>query len=124
MNYLILQIDAMSMNFSLGDLVVLGGVLIPAVVGYSKLQTSSKSNKEAIEAVEKKLKEDILHITNSKRTQKKELTELIREKDSILQQRIDKTQTEMKDYITRSDDKSEKVNEKLNRILGLLEKNF
>jgi len=115
--------SGMDLNFDLGDLIVLGGILIPAIVGYTRLQGKTKANEDTISSLKQQQKEDVLHITNGKKTIKKELIIMIKEGDDVAKNRIDKTQERMEKLNEKQNDVNTSINEKLNRILGYLEKN-
>ena len=114
--------SAMDLNFNLGDLIVLGGVLIPAIIGYQKLKGKCDNNGDAIASISEKQKDDILHIQNGKRSMKKELIQLLKEESERTHKRIDKTQERQEKLHSDTQQELKGMNEKLNKILGLLEK--
>ncbi len=113
---------AMEQVFTLKDVIYLGAFLISAVIGYTKLQSSTGANAKAIREMKSKHTDDILHIQNGKRAIKSELIIMIKEYNDITNKRIDKTQEKVEKMQSKSDAEFKEVNEKLNRILGLLEK--
>ena len=63
--------SGMDLNFDLGDLIVLGGILVPAIVGYTRLQNQAKVTSDNLKTLEDKVKDDVMHIQNGKRAIKK-----------------------------------------------------
>ena len=115
-------VSGMDLSFNLGDLITLGLIIIPAIIGYTKLQGKTKNNEDSISSLLEKHKEDILHITNGKRAIKKDLIGMIEKEAEITKNRIDKTQERMEKLNDSNQIEFKSINEKLNRILGLLEK--
>jgi len=122
MSILLQATSGMDLNFNLGDVMVLGGILIPAIIGYTKLQTQSKTTSDGLKSLEDKVKDDVLHIQNGKRAIKKDLISMIKENTDAINKRIDKTQERQEKIYSETQSELKGVNEKLNRILGLLEK--
>jgi len=122
MSILLQATSGMDLNFNLGDVMVLGGILIPAIIGYTKLQTQSKTTSDGLKSLEDKVKDDVLHIQNGKRAIKKDLISMIKENTDAINKRIDKTQERCEKIYSETQSELKGVNEKLNRILGLLEK--
>lgn len=112
----------MDLQFTLGDLFVLGGVLIPAIIGYTRLQGKSSNNEDALKTLAEKQKDDILHMTNGKRAIKKDLIGMIDKEAEIAKNRIDKTQERMEKLNEKQSEVNTSINEKLNKILGWVEK--
>ena len=71
--------NGMDIMFNLGDLITLGVIIVPSIIGYTRLQGKTKN-------------------------------------------RIDKTQERMEKLNDANQIEFKSINEKLNRILGLLEK--
>jgi|TARA_Y100000310_G_scaffold167497_1_gene167272 hypothetical protein len=114
--------SGMDLNFDLGDLIVLGGILVPAIVGYTRLQNQAKVTSDNLKTLEDKVKDDVMHIQNGKRAIKKDLLLTIDKNHELVNKRIDKTQEKMEAFQSKNDAEFKAINEKLNRILGLLEK--
>lgn len=114
--------NGMDLTFNLGDLITLGVIIIPAIIGYTRLQGKTKNNGDSIKNLEEKQKDDVLHIQNGKRSIKKELISMIEKEAEVTKNRIDKTQERMEKLNDANQIEFKSINEKLNRILGLLEK--
>jgi len=112
----------MDLTFNLGDLITLGLIIVPAIIGYTRLQSKTKNNEDSILALSEKQKEDLLHITNGKRAGKKDLIIMIEKESEMTNNRIDKTQDRVEKLNDANQIEFKSINEKLNRILGLLEK--
>jgi len=112
----------MDLTFNLGDLITLGLIIVPAIIGYTRLQSKTKNNEDSISSLSEKQKEDLLHITNGKRAIKKDLISMIEKESEITNNRIDKTQDRVEKLNDANQIEFKSINEKLNRILGLLEK--
>lgn len=124
MNGILLQAatNGMDLVFDLGDLIVLGGILIPAIIGYTKLQANGKATADGLKSLDDKQKDDVMHIQNGKRAIKKDLMVIIKENMELVNKRIDKTQERQEKLHSETQGELKGMNEKLNRILGLLEK--
>jgi len=114
--------NGMDIMFNLGDLITLGVIIVPAIIGYTRLQGKTKNNEDSISSLLEKQKDDILHITNGKRAIKKDLIQMIEKESEVTKNRIDKTQERMEKLNDANQIEFKSINEKLNRILGLLEK--
>jgi hypothetical protein len=114
--------NGMELSFTLGNLITLLIIIVPAIFGYANLQSKSKSNGDGLKSLEDKHKEDIIHIQNGKRAIKKDLMLLIKEGDDVAKQRIDKTQERMEKLNEKQNEVNVSINEKLNKILGWVEK--
>lgn len=112
----------MDLTFNLGDLITLGLIIVPAIIGYTRLQSKTKNNEDSILSLSEKQKEDLLHITNGKRAGKKDLIIMIEKESEMTNNRIDKTQDRVEKLNDANQIEFKSINEKLNRILGLLEK--
>lgn len=114
--------NGMDIMFNLGDLITLGVIIVPAIIGYTRLQGKTKNNEDSISSLLEKQKDDVLHITNGKRAIKKDLIQMIEKESEVTKNRIDKTQERMEKLNDANQIEFKSINEKLNRILGLLEK--
>lgn len=114
--------NGMDIMFNLGDLITLGLIIVPAIIGYTRLQGKTKNNEDSILSLLEKQKDDVLHITNGKRAIKKDLIQMIEKESEVTKNRIDKTQERMEKLNDANQIEFKSINEKLNRILGLLEK--
>lgn len=114
--------NGMDIMFNLGDLITLGVIIVPAIIGYTRLQGKTKNNEDSILSLLEKQKDDVLHITNGKRAIKKDLIQMIEKESEVTKNRIDKTQERMEKLNDANQIEFKSINEKLNRILGLLEK--
>jgi alpha-mannosidase len=114
--------NGMDIMFNLGDLITLGVIIVPAIIGYTRLQGKTKNNEDSISSLLDKQKDDVLHITNGKRAIKKDLIQMIEKESEVTKNRIDKTQERMEKLNDANQIEFKSINEKLNRILGLLEK--
>jgi alpha-mannosidase len=114
--------NGMDIMFNLGDLITLGVIIVPAIIGYTRLQGKTKNNEDSISSLLEKQKDDVLHITKGKRAIKKDLIQMIEKESEVTKNRIDKTQERMEKLNDANQIEFKSINEKLNRILGLLEK--
>lgn len=130
----LLQVNAMNdVSFTLGDLITIGGGAIVTITTFVKLQYDQKSiaaatvvrfdtmEKDQVKEVDA-LKENLLHITNGKRTMKKEIIGLIEKNAEISNARIDKANARMEEDRRLNQVEFKEINEKLNQILGYFKK--
>jgi len=120
-------------TFTLGDLITIGGGAIVTITTFVKLQYDQKSEAKAtlvrFDTMEKEqrkendtLKENLLHVTNGKRTMKKEIIGLIEKNADISNVRIDKANQRMDEDRKQNQVEFKEINEKLNQILGYFKK--
>lgn len=96
---MLLQIDAMAdATFTLKDVIYIIGFILSIAGGYFKLTASSKAINIRTKNLEVKQAKD----------------------DAILHNRINKTQEDMKEYITKSDAEFKEINKHLNTIIALV----
>lgn len=130
----LLQINAMNdVSFTLGDVITIGGGAIVTITTFVKLQFDLKAMSEAtivrFETMQKEqtkevdnLKENLIHITNGKRTMKKEIIELIEKNAEISNNRIDKANSRMEEDKRQNQIEFKEINKVLNQILGYVKK--
>jgi hypothetical protein len=130
----LLQINAMNdVSFTLGDVITIGGGAIVTITTFIKLQFDLKAMSEAtivrFETMQKEqtkevdnLKENLIHITNGKRTMKKEIIELIEKNAEISNNRIDKANSRMEEDKRQNQIEFKEINKVLNQILGYVKK--
>ena len=122
------QVNGMSdVTFTLGNLITIGGGALATASAFFKLQYDQKSETKAtvvrFKTMEKemskeieKLNDTIIHVQNGKRSIKKELLEVIKEKDEMTRARIDKTQNEMKAYSEKTDQEFKEINSSISKV--------
>jgi septal ring factor EnvC (AmiA/AmiB activator) len=130
----LLQINAMNdVSFTLGDVITIGGGAIVTITTFVKLQFDLKAMSEAtivrFETMQKEqtkevdnLKENLIHITNGKRTMKKEIIELIEKNAEISNNRIDKANSRIEEDKRQNQIEFKEINKVLNQILGYVKK--
>ncbi len=130
MHDLLLQAQLNAMNdvtFTLGNLITIGGGFVVTLSTFLKLQYDQKAEAKAtvvrFETMEKennkeieKLNDTIVHVQNGKRAMKKELLEIVKEKDEMTRARIDKTQNEMKAYSEKTDQEFKEINSSISKV--------
>ena len=77
-----------------------------------RFETNERENENAL----KLLREDLMYLKGNKKAQKVEFMEIIKEKDEMVRARIDKTQNELKDYATKTENEFKEIN---NTISGV-----
>lgn len=109
--------------FSTKDVIYLLVLILGGAAGYWKLISSNKENQVKIKTVEKEnVKEfhrfdgEVIAIKNRERGIKSELTELIKEKEAMLHNRVDKTQQEMKSYVDKTETEFKSINDNVAKI--------
>lgn len=111
------SVDAMSgTTFTLKDLIYICVILVGGVSAFVTLKISVKGVKEKQLEDSKNHKEDLVNTTNGRRAVKKELKELIREKDDTIHKRVDKTQKDMRSYQDKTDVEFKSINDKLSEV--------
>lgn len=122
------QVNGMSdVTFTLGNLITIGGGAVVTISTFFKLQYDQKADTKAtnvrFETMEKehekeieKLNDTVVHVQNGKRAMKKELLEVIKEKDEMTRARIDKTQSEMKAYSEKTDQEFKEINSSISNV--------
>lgn len=125
-------INGMDVVFGIKDVITIGGGIIATVTAYLTLKFEFKAFKESVVVdlanLNKEIDKDIStiqeEIMNAKRGRhaiKKELTDLIKEKEETAMKRIDKTQEEMKEYVKTTNAEFKEINSKLDKIIGSLD---
>ena len=124
------NINGMSdVTFTLGNLITIGGGALATATAFFKLQYDQKSETKAtivrFATMEKdhskeveKLNGLFLQSQKAKRDMKAELLLKIEKESEISMKRIDKTQSEMKEYSNKSDAEFKEINSKLDQIIG------
>jgi len=99
-------------TFTLKDVLYIIGLLGGIAGGYFSLKAAVKGLKDD----QKTIKEDMVNIRNGKRAMKKELLEVIKEKDLVVHERINKTQEDLKEFRTRTDEEFKTINSNMSDI--------
>lgn len=114
-------------TFNLKDLGIVVAGVIATLTAFLTLSFKAVSNKEAIDLKLINFKEnhdkEILAAKNGRYAVKKEIFESIIKLETVVMNRIDNTQRDMKEYGSKTDAEFKEINEKLNKILGLLDQN-
>jgi hypothetical protein len=136
---LLLQVNGLEdVVFSLGNIITIGGGAVATLTAFLKLQYNQKAEEKAtavrFETIEKEYRKEIntvekeyrkevetinnsiVHVQNGKRALRKELLEIIKEKDEMTRARIDKTQSEMKAYSEKTDQEFKEINSSISNV--------
>jgi len=114
--------NGMDLNFTLGNLITILVIIVPAIIGYANLKSESKTNRKDLNSLEDKQKEDLLHVQNGKRAIKKDLIVMIEKEAQMVKNRIDKTQERIEDDKKQNQIEFKEINKVLNQILGYVKK--
>lgn len=135
---ILLQVASVPVNgmtdvvFGIKDIFTIGVGIIATVTAYLTLKFELKAFKEAtqkkmddIDKLHDKevaiLKEDLMNAKRGRNAIKRELLDDIKDKNEMAMKRIDKTQSEMKEYVNTTNAEFKEINSKLDRILGKME---
>lgn len=95
---MLLQVDAMEMTFSAKDVIYILGFVLSIAGGWFKMSANNKAANIRTKNLEIKQNKD----------------------DEVLHVRINKTQKDMKEYITKTDAEFKEINKNLNTIIALV----
>ena len=125
-------VNGMDIVFGVKDTAMLIGGIVSLATAYLTLKFSHNNFKDAtntrFETMKSELGKDITKIeeaqldaTNGRRSIKKELLEVVKEKFDVANGRIDKTQEDMRVHKTEVTTEFKDINQNLNKIIGMLE---
>jgi len=113
----LLQIQGMSdVIFGVKDLITIGGGVIATVTAYLTLKFEFKAHKEAYEKEIVLLREELLNARNGRRAIEKKSAMDLKEKDDLIQRRIDKTQDKLEKEIEKNTQEFNKINETISGV--------
>jgi hypothetical protein len=125
-------------TFTLGNLITIGGgivgVTVAAITLRLNMAAQEKANNIRFKTLEKEydskidvlklesekdnknIREDLISVKSSKRAQKAEFMEIIKEKDEATRSRIDSTQKEIKELTVSTNDEFKSINNNISEI--------
>jgi trans-2-enoyl-CoA reductase len=113
----LLQIKGMTdVVFGVKDLITIGGSVIATVTAYLTLKFEFKAHKDAYEKEANLLKEELLNAKNGRRAIEKKAAMDLKEKDELIQKRIDKTQEKLDKEIEKNTQEFNKINETISGV--------
>lgn len=115
MTPILLNVDGMSdVTFNLKDVIYIVGFVITILGGWYTMKARQKDSETAIKALKDneitKLQEEMISVKATKKALETRLMETIKEKDDIVHKRINKTQDDMKAYISKTDSEFKEIN--------------
>ena len=125
----LMQIQAVTpgINFTLANLLTIGGGVVATLSTFFKLKYDQKSHCESThvrfetmereyEKENKLLREELLFLKGNKKAQKVEFMEIIKEKDEATRSRIDRTQQDVRDLNTATTNEFKLINTNISEI--------